>query len=117
MGNVAIEKGGSMTLEEAKEKIREQAEKDWEEFEKTGSEMYKGFSLGADDALEILKEVNAKMTLKVLAREFRKLNNEEQSDFLTNLFIGQSFVDALDNKHDIGRAHVSERGEIVLWEV
>ena len=68
-----------MTLEDAMEKIKEQAEKDWEEFEKTGSEMYKGFSLGADDALDILSKVDAepvvkdKLTLTELADELMKL--------------------------------------------
>ena len=46
-----------MTFEEAKKKIKEKAERDWEEYEKTGSLLYKGFALGADDALDILSKV------------------------------------------------------------
>ena len=68
-----------MTLDEAKKKIKETAERDWEEYEKTGSLLYKGFALGADDALDILSKVDAepvvkdKLTLTELAHELRKL--------------------------------------------
>ena len=67
-----------MTLEEAKKKIKAQAEAEWEEFRKTGSMLCQGFALGADDALETLDKVESsgnpdKMTLKELAREMRKL--------------------------------------------
>ena len=68
-----------MTLDEAKKKIKETAERDWEEYEKTGSLLYKGFALGADDALDILSKVDAepvvkdKLTLTELAHELRKI--------------------------------------------
>lgn len=67
-----------MTLEEAKKKIKAQAEAEWEEFKKTGSMLCQGFALGADDALETLDKVESsgnldKLTLRELARELRKL--------------------------------------------
>ena len=46
-----------MTLEEAKKKIKAQAEAEWEEFKKSGSMLCQGFALGADDALETLDKV------------------------------------------------------------
>lgn len=67
-----------MTLEEAKKKIKAQAEAEWEEYKKTGSMLCQGFALGADDALETLDKVESsgnldKLTLKELARELRKV--------------------------------------------
>ena len=69
-----------MTLEEAKKKIKAQANAQWEEFKKTGSSLHQGFALGGEDALEILDEVDAEpvgnpeqLTLKELARELRKV--------------------------------------------
>ena len=67
-----------MTLEEAKKKIKAQAEAEWEEFKKSGSMLCQGFALGADDALETLDKVESsgnldKLTLKELARELRKI--------------------------------------------
>lgn len=67
-----------MTLEEAKKKIKAQAEAEWEEFKKSGSMLCQGFALGADDALETLDKVEPvgnpdKLTLTELAREMRKL--------------------------------------------
>ena len=67
-----------MTLEEAKKKIKAQAEAEWEEFKKSGSMLCQGFALGADDALETLDKVESsgnldKLTLKELARELRKV--------------------------------------------
>lgn len=67
-----------MTLEEAKKKIKAQAEAEWEEFKKTGSMLCQGFALGADDALETLDKVEPagnpdKLTLKELAHEMRKI--------------------------------------------
>lgn len=67
-----------MTLDEAKKKIKAQAEAEWEEFKKSGSMLCQGFALGADDALETLDKVESsgnldKLTLKELAREMRKL--------------------------------------------
>ena len=67
-----------MTLDEAKKKIKAQAEAEWEEFKKTGSMLCQGFALGADDALETLDKVESsgnldKLTLKELARELRKV--------------------------------------------
>lgn len=67
-----------MTLEEAKKKIKAQAEAEWEEFKKSGSMLCQGFALGADDALETLDKVEPvgnpdKLTLKELARELRKI--------------------------------------------
>lgn len=67
-----------MTLEEAKKKIKAQANAEWEEFKKTGSMLCQGFALGADDALETLDKVESsgnpeQLTLKELARELRKI--------------------------------------------
>ena len=67
-----------MTLEEAKKKIKAQAEAEWEEFKKTGSMLCQGFALGADDALEVLEKVGPvgnpdTLTLRELARELRKI--------------------------------------------
>ena len=67
-----------MTLEEAKKKIKAQAEAEWEEFRKSGSMLCQGFALGADDALETLDKVETsgnpeQLTLKELSREMRKL--------------------------------------------
>ena len=67
-----------MTLDEAKKKIKAQAEEEWEEFKKSGSMLCQGFALGADDALETLDKVEPvgnpdKLTLTELAREMRKL--------------------------------------------
>lgn len=69
-----------MTLEEAKKKIKAQANAEWEEFKKTGSMLCQGFALGADDALETLDKVESsgnpeQLTLKELARELRKIFN------------------------------------------
>ncbi len=67
-----------MTLEDAKKKIKEKAEAEWEEFKKTGSMLCQGFALGADDALETLDKVESsgnpeQLTLKELAHEMRKI--------------------------------------------
>lgn len=67
-----------MTLEEAKKKIKAQANAEWEEFKKTGSMLCQGFALGADDALETLDKVESsgnpeQLTLRELAHELRKL--------------------------------------------
>ena len=67
-----------MTLDEAKKKIKAQAEAEWEEFKKSGSMLCQGFALGADDALETLDKAEPvgnsdKLTLKELARELRKV--------------------------------------------
>lgn len=67
-----------MTLEEAKKKIKAQANAEWEEFKKTGSMLCQGFALGADDALETLDKVESsgnpeQLTLKELANELREI--------------------------------------------
>ncbi len=69
-----------MTLEEAKKKIKAQAEAEWEEYKKSGSMLCQGFALGADYALETLDKVEPvgnpdKLTLTELARELRKKCN------------------------------------------
>ena len=69
-----------MTLEEAKKKIKAQADEEYEVFEKTGSMICRGFALGAYGALAALEKVESvgnpeQLTLKELARELRKKCN------------------------------------------
>ena len=95
-----------MTLEEAKKKIKAQAEAEWEEFKKSGSMLCQGFALGADDALETLDKVESSgnpehLTLKELAREMRKIF---EFDILTY------------SAWEDGDCYVTEQlDEIVLW--
>ena len=95
-----------MTLEEAKKKIKAQAEAEWEDFKKSGSMLCQGFALGADDALETLDKVESsgnpdKLTLTELAHEMRKIF---EFDILTY------------SAWEDGDCYVTEQlDEIVLW--
>ena len=68
-----------MTLEEAKKKIKAQAEAEWEEFKKSGSMLCQGFALGADDALETLDKVESPGNLDKLNLDnvIRNLESDE----------------------------------------